>query len=188
MTEKKANDATRSKKEKIRSYPLEDIREYIVYEDTHWLVFNKPAGIAMHPGHKHMNRVSLHDLLQSYLEQTKQHQHDTTFTPSFCFRLDRDTSGIVIAAKTYPALQELNQLIRQRNVSKTYIAVASGITPEKTTIDVPLFKGYDKVMGKGKMFVNHATGVEARTDIHTLMTRKHPLLGDISLVKVDLYT
>jgi 23S rRNA pseudouridine955/2504/2580 synthase len=61
--------------------------------------------------------------MKSYLLQTKQTLASETFHPSFCFRLDKDTSGIVIAAKTYTALQSLNEQIRERTTKKTYIAV-----------------------------------------------------------------
>jgi 23S rRNA pseudouridine955/2504/2580 synthase len=64
----------------------------------------------------------------------------STFTPSFCYRLDKDTSGVIIAAITYPALQLLNELIRERKVSKVYHAIVVGDTPEKGSIDKPLFK------------------------------------------------
>lgn len=61
--------------------------------------------------------------MQTYLHQTKQKNESPTFHPAFCFRLDKDTSGVIISAKTYPALQYLNEQIRLREVSKTYMAI-----------------------------------------------------------------
>jgi 23S rRNA pseudouridine955/2504/2580 synthase len=63
-----------------------------------------------------------------------------TFTPSFGFRLDKDTSGIIVGAKDYEALQYLNKIIRERDVKKKYLAVVKGKAPKKLMIDKPLFK------------------------------------------------
>ena len=62
ITEKKASDVQRSKKQKAKAYPLKDIQGMLIFEDSNRLVFNKPAGIAMHPGQKHMTDLSLHDI------------------------------------------------------------------------------------------------------------------------------
>ena len=188
LLRKKASDAQRSKKEKSTHYPLSDIQKILIFEDDNWLVCNKPSGIAMHPGQKHITDLSLHDIMKSYFQQTEQKLATETFSPSFCFRLDRDTTGIVIAAKTYPALQHLNELIRERKTSKTYLAIVAGIFPEQATVDALLFKGFDKKSGRGKMFINKQKWVEARTDARLLYTRSHKDLWDISLVEVQLHT
>lgn len=75
--------------------------------------------------------MSLHDIMQAYLQQKQQQNTSQTFSPAFCFRLDKDTSGVIISAKTYDALQRLNQQIRERKVRKTYLAIVSGQTPTK---------------------------------------------------------
>ncbi len=63
-----------------------------------------------------------------------------TFKPSFGFRLDKDTSGIIVGAKDYEALQYLNEIIRDRKVKKKYLAVVKGKAPRSMIIDKPLFK------------------------------------------------
>lgn len=117
---------TATKPQKVKSYALANIKQYIVYEDDYRIRRNKPADMVTHPGNKHTTDVSLHDLMQSYLQQTKQKPSSQTFNPSFCYRLDKDTSGLIISAKQYEALQLLNELIRLRKTRKTYLAVVAG--------------------------------------------------------------
>jgi 23S rRNA pseudouridine955/2504/2580 synthase len=82
--------------------------------------------------------------MNDYLEQYLGFEDDgdsETFKPSFCYRLDKDTSGVLIAAKTYEALKHLNEMIRTRDegIEKYYLAVVVG-RPADQTIDAPLFK------------------------------------------------
>lgn len=209
VTEKQADNFKKSKKLKLKAYPLEKIKKMIIYEDTHRLVFNKPADIVMHGGTGHTNDICLDDILKIYIKKGNENWElrtekkvniqdpslrsslwapSSTFSPSFCFRLDRDTSWIVIAAKTYQALQYLNQQIRERKTEKTYFAVVAGKFPSTKTIESPLFKGFDKASGKAKVFVNHEQGQSAKTTAHLLKWYQHPQIGDISLVQVKIYT
>ncbi|USN55394.1 MAG: hypothetical protein H6765_02060 [Candidatus Peribacteria bacterium] len=127
------------KDDKSALVTVEEIQDMLLYEDTHRLVRNKPAGIVTHPGDKHSTDLSLHDYLLRYLEATEQLQDSPTFSPSFCFRLDKDTSGVLIAAKTYEGLQELNELIRDRKVEKTYLCALVGHLAKPLTNDKSLF-------------------------------------------------
>jgi len=112
-----------------------------------------------------------------------------TFKPSFCYRLDKDTSGVLIAAKTYDALKHLNELIRTRDddIEKYYLAVVKW-APINQIIDAPLFKGFSNKMWKGQTFVNHERWVNAISVIETLQTVTHPDLGVLSLIKVKILT
>lgn len=173
---------------KIQSFPKEKILKMIIAEDKDRIFWNKPSNLVMHPGNGHSNDLTLHDIMMSYLNQTGQNNASETFTPSFCFRLDQDTSGLVISAKSYAALQHLNELIRLREVSKTYLAIVAGQAPNYKKIDAPLFKGFDKNGGRAKTFINEAKWVEALTEVENIETIKHPTLGTISLVKVTIHT
>lgn len=188
ITDKSIYTVQKSKKQKIHTYPLQKIKDMLVYEDTHWLVFNKPPHIVMHPGSKHATDLSLHDIMKSYLYQTKQNLATETFHPSFCFRLDKNTSGTIIAAKTYKALQYLNQIIRERKVSKTYYTLLLWHVKAPKTINAPLFKWYDKASGKGKMFVNTTKWVEAKTHIVPVHHYTIPHIWAITLAKIQLFT
>lgn len=119
------SDETISKfeKETFRavSCPLE-----ILYEDDQLLLINKPAGMLSQPGAG--SGPSLVEYLISYLlEKGELTGEDLkTFRPSVCNRLDRNTSGIVAAGKTLPALQALSELFHDRKVRKYYLCLAAG--------------------------------------------------------------
>lgn len=91
----------------------------ILYEDERILLVNKPVGLVVHCDSRQIpdtliNRV-LHYLYENGAYQPEQEQ---SFTPALCNRLDRNTGGIVIAAKTAAALREVNRLIRENKVHK----------------------------------------------------------------------
>lgn len=71
---------------------IKKLKQQILYEDDRRVVFDKPAGVSMHPGNKHRNDLSMNDYLEKY---TEAHKTDT-FKPSFGYRLDKDTSGVLI--------------------------------------------------------------------------------------------
>jgi len=79
---------TTSKQEKKKAINPRDIQTYILYEDDQRIGRNKPPHIVVHPGNKHEKDISLHDMLQIY---TTAYQ-SSTFSPSFCYRLDKTTS------------------------------------------------------------------------------------------------
>lgn len=177
-----------AKSHKIRSFPIAKIRGMIIHEDSDYIWRNKPSDLVMHPWNKHTNDLTLHDIMMSYLNQTWQNNANETFTPSFCFRLDQDTSGLVISAKHFGALQHLNELIRTRQVGKTYLAVVAGQAPNYLKIDSPLFKWFDKNGGRAKTFINYEKWVESLTEFHTLQSYKDPVIGMVSLIQVTLHT
>ncbi len=124
----------------------------IIYEDKHRVVFDKPTGIPMHPGNKHRNDLAMNDYLDKYTEAHK----TSTFKPSFGYRLDRDTSGVLIAAKTYEALQYINTIIRDREIDKYYLTIVSGKFPKHVLIDKPLTKTYDKKFDRSQVKIDYA--------------------------------
>ena len=105
---------------------------HIVYEDEHILLVDKQPGVAVHPHDGAEYGKTLIDHIQSYLYQTKQWQPrgENAFTPALCNRIDRNTGGIVIAAKTAEALRVMNQKIKDRELDKRYLAIVEG-TPSR---------------------------------------------------------
>ena len=104
----------------------------ILYEDEQILLVNKPVGLVVHCDSRQIpdtliNRV-LHYLYENGAYQPEQEQ---SFTPALCNRLDRNTGGIVIAAKTAAALREVNRLIRENKVHKKYLCVTVGTPKER---------------------------------------------------------
>lgn len=102
LTLKQPFMAHAEKQLKKHNISIEDIKKQIVYEDEHWVFWNKPYGIVIHPGNFHLNDITLNDYLEAYVhwswkkEGKDPQKMGATFTPSFGFRLDKDTSGLIV--------------------------------------------------------------------------------------------
>ncbi len=104
----------------------------VVYEDENIILLDKAPGINVHADDEG-DTNTLIEHLKAYLYQKGEYDPDTeqSFTPSLCNRIDRNTRGIVIAAKTAEALRIMNQKIKDRELEKYYILIAVGILPKK---------------------------------------------------------
>ena len=99
----------------------------ILYEDEHLLLVNKSAGQVVHADESgSANTLINHILAYLYQKREWSPRQEHAFVPALCNRIDRNTSGIVIAAKTAEALRVMNQKIRDREVEKRYLCVISG--------------------------------------------------------------
>ena len=100
----------------------------IVYEDDHILLVDKRPGLAVHPHDGAEYGRTLIDHIQAYLYQKREWnpRGEHAFTPALCNRIDRNTGGIVIAAKTAEALRVMNQKIKDRELDKRYLAIVEG--------------------------------------------------------------
>ena len=115
----------------------------IVYEDDHILLVDKRPGLAVHPHDGAEYGRTLIDHIQSYLYQKKEWRprEENAFTPALCNRIDRNTGGIVIAAKTAEALRVLNQKIKDREMDNRYLAIVEGTPkPREGSLKGYLFK------------------------------------------------
>ena len=181
--------ALSQKEKKFQKLDPELVKSRILYEDEQRLVFNKPAGIVLHPSNKHRNDLCMNDYLERYCEKTEvQTEESQTFKPSFWYRLDKDTSGVLIAAKTYEALQYINQVIRERGISKYYQTLVAGKFPQHLVIDKAIEKTYNAKFARAQMQLNESDGLDSKTECRLLKTMQHAELGTISLVKVKLYS
>ena len=119
----------------------------IVYEDEHVLLVDKRPGLAVHPHDGAEYGRTLIDHIQSYLYQKREWRprEENSFTPALCNRIDRNTGGIVIAAKTAEALRVLNQKIKDREMDKRYLAIVEGTPkPREGSLKGYLFKDAKK--------------------------------------------
>ena len=115
----------------------------IIYEDANILLVDKRPGLAVHPHDGAEYGRTLIDHIQSYLYQKKEWQPrmENSFTPALCNRIDRNTGGIVIAAKTAVALRVMNQKIKDREMDKRYLAIVEGTPkPREGSLRGHLFK------------------------------------------------
>ena len=99
----------------------------VVYEDDNLLLLNKPAGLLVHPDENEY-RDTLIFRVQRYLFEKGEYvpADENSFAPALVNRIDRNTSGIVIAAKNAETLRVLNEKIRDHEIEKSYLCVALG--------------------------------------------------------------
>lgn len=108
----------------------------IIYEDAHLLVINKPAGLVVHPGAGVKTGTLVHGLLYRYPEIAKV---GSAARPGIVHRLDKDTSGVMVVARSQSAYLFLRQQFEERRVHKVYLGLALGRFREKKgIIDLPL--------------------------------------------------
>ena len=134
----------------------------IVYEDEHILLVDKRPGLAVHPHDGAEYGRTLIDHIQSYLYQKREWRprEENSFTPALCNRIDRNTGGIVIAAKTAEALRVLNQKIKDREMDKRYLAIVEGTPkPREGSLKGYLFKDAKK----NRVFVTDTPQPGAKT-------------------------
>ena len=162
----------------------QDIPLDIVYEDENLLLLNKRPGLVVHADEtEKVNTLINH--IQAYLYQKREWnpKWENAFTPALCNRIDRNTGGIVIAAKDAETLRVINEKIRDRELDKRYLCITVG-RPRKPEGRVECFLLKDEQ--KKQVSVYHKPipgGKTAITDYKVLETR-----GELSLVEIGLET
>ncbi|HFX1372496.1 TPA: 23S rRNA pseudouridine(1911/1915/1917) synthase RluD [Pseudomonas aeruginosa] len=145
----------------------QDIELEIVYEDEHILVIDKPAGLMVHPAAGHQDGTLLNALLY--------HVPDIANVPraGIVHRLDKDTTGLMVVAKTLEAHTKLVAQLQARSVSRIYEAIVIGVITSGGTIDAPIGRhGVQRqkmaVVDAGKVAVSHYRVLERfRAHTHT---------------------
>ena len=156
----------------------------IVYEDEHILLVNKRPGLLVHPDQgEYVNTLITH--IQAYLYQKKEWnpRDEHSFTPALCNRIDRNTGGIVIAAKTAEALRIMNQKIKDREIEKYYLCAIHGrMDPPEGRLE-----GYlSKDESKNQVTVHKSPVPGGRTAVTLYKTLK--VQNGLSLVECELIT
>ena len=157
----------------------------IIYEDENIMLLNKRPGVSVHEDEKgSTNTLITH--IQAYLYQRGEYnpEDEQSFAPALCNRIDRNTGGIVIAAKNAEALRVMNEKIKNREIDKFYLAAVHGIpSPKSATIRGYLLKDdknnivkvYDK---------NPPKNAKEIITKYEVIAKK----GDSALVEVELLT
>jgi len=155
----------------------------IIYEDENILLADKPAGISVHDDDA--GGETLIAQILSYLSHKGEWspEKENAFIPALCNRIDRNTSGIVIAAKNAEALRIMNDKIKKRELSKYYLCLVIGKPkPQNGTLRGYIFK--DSKENRVYVRSTPCPGAKsATTKYSTLKTN-----GDISLVECELIT
>ncbi len=153
----------------------------IIHEDENVVFINKPSGMLSQKATD--SDVSINEYLISYLINSGVLSEEDlkTFKPSICNRLDRNTSGLIVAGKSLAGLQEMSRMFKERTMDKYYLALVKGNVKDSMTI-----KGYlSKDADRNKVFIN-----EKETEGQYIETKYEPLKykEDITLLKVKLIT
>lgn len=152
----------------------------VLYEDEALLVIAKPAGLVVQPGNR-AEMGSLLDLLEDYRRKREDAGTEPHFPYTPVHRLDRQTSGALIVAKTRPAARALSRSISHGEVRKTYLAVVEGVpSPRSGEISTPLATS----KGARSHAAPAAHGKEAFTS-YSLMKR---LRGGRAMLEVSIRT
>ena len=154
--------------------PAQPMPLAIVHEDRELIVIDKPAGLVVHPGAGVPDRTLLNALLA--------HAPELAAVPraGIVHRLDKDTSGLLVVAKTVSAQASLAAQLAARSMRRTYLAVVQGDPPASGTIDAPI--GRD-ARARTRMAVTRHRGKQARTSYRVLER-----FGNAALVQCRLET
>ena len=156
----------------------------IVYEDENILLADKKQGLLVHPD-KNEYGDTLIARIQHYLYDKGEYkpQDENSFRPALANRIDRNTGGIVIAAKNAESLRILCEKIKYREIEKKYLAVIHGVPKKKSD----LLEGYlEKNEDKNKVFLK-----SGKTDSSLTIKTRYTVLesrAGLSLVEVELLT
>ena len=143
----------------IESLVPEPIPLDVVFEDADVIVLNKPAGMVVHPAPGHATGTLVNALLAHAPEMSLNGSN----RPGIVHRLDKDTSGLMVVAKTDRARNALVAQWNDRTVRKGYVALVNGrVEPNEGTIDAPIGRDREQrqrmaVTAKGKPAVTHFT-------------------------------
>ncbi len=155
----------------------------IVYEDENLMIIDKPEGVLAHPD-KTYHFDSMVARVQHYLYDKGEYdpKAENSFSPAMANRLDRNTGGLIIAAKNAVALKELNKLIKERQIKKLYLCICEGVPKKKEGLLTGTLTKDEK---KNKVSVSKHSedGKEIATAYRIIDSN-----GKYSLAEVDLLT
>lgn len=156
----------------------------LIYEDENILLCDKPVGMVVHEDNDNTSDTLI-NRIKCYLWKKGEYDPDSelSFAPALCNRIDRNTGGIVIAAKNAESLRVLNQKIRDRELVKLYLCLVWGRLPQKSAT---LTAYLEKLPDENRVIVS-----DRKTPANRTIRTKYRVLReftDRSLVEVDLLT
>jgi len=172
-------------KDSQNSFKNMHCRAEIVYEDKNIIVCAKPSGMKSQPDSKG-EADTLDNHIKAYLYQTGEYdpERENSFVPALCNRIDRNTTGLVIAAKNAESLRIMNEKIKNREIDKRYLCAVHGKMPKSED----LLRAYLFKDGKSNTVSVRAKnsaqgGKEIITGYRVLAYN-----GELSLLEITLHT
>ena len=154
----------------------QDIPLDIIYEDDEVMVINKPSGLVVHPGNGNKENTLVNALVN---HSNKLSKINGEFRPGIVHRIDKDTSGLLLVAKTDEAHISLSNQLKEKNINRVYIALVKGVINHDTgEIDAPI--GRDEKDRK-KMTVTSKNSKNAVTHFRVLKRFKNATLIECKL-------
>ena len=156
----------------------------IVYEDENIMLLNKRPGLVVHADEtEKVNTLINH--IQAYLYQKREWnpKWENAFTPALCNRIDRNTGGMVIAAKNAETLRIINDKIRDREIDKRYLCITVG-APKPTKGKIECFLLKDEKKKEVRVFHKPVPGAKTAVTFYQMLAQR----GELSLVEVGLET
>lgn len=172
-----------------KSSPQSDFRDIspeinVIYEDDNILLIDKPVGLVVHEDNDNTSDTLINRVL-SYMYQKGEYdpESENSFAPALVNRIDRNTCGIVIAAKNAESLRILNQKVRDREVQKMYLCAVRGVPDPKSGTLTAYLK---KLSDENRVVISDIP----KPEFLTIKTKYRVLesKGELSLIEVDLLT
>lgn len=156
----------------------------IVYEDENIIIADKPQGLLSHPDDKEFCDTLI-GRIKKYLYKKGEYSPEKSgsFTPALANRIDRNTGGLVLAAKTAAALKILCEKIKDRQIEKRYLAVVHGVPKEKSAV---LQAYLEKNEAKNKVYLS-----DKKTENNRTIKTKYRVISEkngLSLLEIELLT
>ena len=180
------NDEFFAKASDEGSFMAAPARVDIIYEDENILLCDKPSGLVVHEDESGGADTLIGRVLH-YLYDKGEYDpaKEQSFTPALCNRIDRNTQGIVICAKTAEALRIMNQKIRDRELHKTYLCVTAGI-PEKKKARLTAYHCRDEKTKTVRVYDKPQSFTKTMITEYTVLAEDKN--EGLALLEVDLIT
>ena len=178
------NDEFFAPKEEVYSFLGAGKTLDVLYEDENILVLNKIPGLLSHPDEGEYVDTLI-TRVQRYLYEKGEYDpaDEASFTPALANRIDRNTGGVVLAAKNARALRVLNEKIKNREIEKLYLCVLIGAPPKQAdTVEAFLLK--DEKKNKVQVFSRPVPGAKTARTGYRVLARSNGL----TLAEIRLYT